>query len=394
MKPIVIIGAGLAGYTVARELRKLDQQTPLTLVTADDGAFYAKPTLSNAFALAKRADQLINQSAAQMASQLKATILTSARAREIDARHKTVVVDGKSLSFSKLVLAVGAQAIQLPIEGDAADQILSINHLQDYARFHEKLAAVKHNGAKRVAILGAGLIGCEFANDLARAGHAVTLIDPNALPLGALAPAALSQGLMAALQKEGVVMRLKNIAERVDVEGDALQVSLSDGSTLIADIVLSAVGLRPSVTLAHTAQLKVGRGIQVDAFGQTSEEDIYALGDCAEYAQPNGTSRMLPYVAPLMGAARAIGRTLGGQVTAIDWQPAPVIVKTPCFPLALIPPPPACPGQWQVTTENDKTVCRYLGANGVIHGFGVAPQDAASRQALAREIGTSLLAAQ
>lgn len=393
MKPIVIIGAGLAGYTVARELRKLDQQTPLTIVTADDGAFYAKPTLSNAFALAKSADQLINQSAAQMASQLKATILTSAHAREIDARHKTVVVDGKSLSFSKLVLAVGAHPIQLPIEGNASEQVLSINHLHDYARFHAKLAAVRHKDAKRVAILGAGLIGCEFANDLARAGHAVTLIDPNALPLGALAPAALSQGLMAALQKEGVAMRLENIAERVDAEGDALQVSLSDGSTLMADIVLSAVGLRPSVTLAHTAQLRVGRGIQVNACGQTSDEDIYALGDCAEYAQPNGTTRMLPYVAPLMSAARAIGRTLGGQTTAIDWKPAPVIVKTPCFPLALVPPPPACAGQWQVSSENDKTVCRYVDDEGMMHGFGVAPQDAASRQALVREIGTSLLAA-
>lgn len=392
MKPIIIIGAGMAAYTLARELRKLDKGIPLLIITADDGGYYSKPMLSNAFAQKKLAAQLITQNSAQMAEQLQANILTGVRVNNIDTAARILDTSAGGFEYEKLVLAVGAQPIRLDIDGDASATVLSVNHIADYASFRARLLPEQRASA-RVAILGAGLIGCEFADDLAAHGHAVTLIDPNPLPLAALAAPALSQGLQQALISRGISLLLSTTASRIEHAGDALKITLANGATLTVDLVLSAVGLRPDLRLAQAAQLKTERGILVDAHGRTSVEDVYALGDCAEYRlDDQGRTGPLPYIAPIMSAARAIAKTLTGEHTRIDLKDAPVIVKTPSYPLALVPPPRHAieGGRWETEQDGARTICRFVDAQGVMVGFGVAPQEAKVRQALLAELGTVL----
>lgn len=392
MKPIIIVGAGMAAYTIAREIRKLDKTAALLIITADDGGYYSKPMLSNAFAQKKLAGQLITQSAAQMGEQLAASIITGTRVNQIDAVAKTVTTDSGVFEYRDLVLAVGAQPIRLPIAGDAAGQIMSVNHIADYATFRDSLLPQQRDAA-RVAILGAGLIGCEFADDLAVHGHAVTLIDPNKLPLAALAAPALSLGLQAALLARGVDLRLGTTAASVDSASDALKITLADGSTVLADVVLSAVGLRPDLRLALAAGLTTARGIVVDVYGRTSADGVYALGDCAEYRLDNeGRSSPLPYIAPLMSAARAIAKTLSGEPTEIELKHAPVIVKTPSYPLALVPPPShlVAAGRWEIEQDEERTIARFIDADGMLVGFGVAPQEAKSRTALLAALGSKV----
>ena len=388
MKPVIIIGTGMAGYSLAREFRKLDKTTPLFILTADDGGFYSKPMLSNAFAQGKRAEQLVTQSAVQMAAQLSATIMTGTRVLGVDTREKAVETTSGTFPYEKLVLAVGAQPIRLAISGDAAEEVASVNHIDDYALFRRRIAALGEHA--RIAILGAGLIGCEFADDLAGAGHHVTVIDPNERPLAALAAPALSHGLHSALAERGVQFCFGTTVTHVDRKNDAFSVALADGRSLDADLVLSSVGLRPDLRLAHASGLHTGRGIVVDAQGRTSAPDVFTLGDCAEYTTESGT-RILPYIAPLMAAARAIARTLADEPTDIELKPSPIIVKTPSFPLALMPPPalPNADGAWHETQYGERIVCRYYNSDGTMVGFGVAPQDASIRQALLAELGSS-----
>lgn len=155
------------------------------------------------------------------------------------------------------------------------------------------------------------------------------------------------------------------------------------------DILLSAVGLRPSTTLAAASGLTVNRGIVVDSYGRSSAPDVYALGDCAEYTEADGATRIMPYIAPLMNAARAIARTLTGTPTAIDLKPSAVIVKTPCYPLALVPPPQksVAQGSWATARDDKRTICRFYDADGLMAGFGMSHHDAAGRQALMAELG-------
>ena len=384
MDPVVIIGAGMAAYGVARELRKLDKITPLILVSADAANAYAKPMLSNAFALGKAAAQLISQSASEMAAQLDAQVLTHTEVTAIDSAAKIIHTSDGDIAYGKLVLALGAQPIRLPIAGDAADQVLSVNHIDDYARLRTRLSAIGRASA-RVTILGAGLIGCEFAEDLVAGGHEVTLVDPNSLPLAALAAPSLSHGLAKAWTAHPIALKLGTTAASVAHGDGALQVTLANGEQVTADIVLSAVGLRPSIALARSAGLETERGIVIDQFGRTSAEDIYALGDCAQYSTAEG-SAVMPYVAPMLTAARAIASTLAGTPKAIELKADAVIVKTPSYKLALLPPPPGAVGQWVSSDDGGRTTARFIDGQGALRGFGVSMHTPAVRNALLGEL--------
>ena len=382
--PIVIVGAGMAAYGVARELRKLDKTTPLLIISADAAHAYAKPMLSNAIALGKGAAQLVSQTAAQMALQLDAVVLAQTRVLSIDSEQRTLATERGNFSYSKLVLALGAQPIRLPMDGDAAGEVLSVNNLDDYAELRTRLDRVE--GTARVAIIGAGLIGCEFADDLLAGGHHVTLIDPNRHVLAALAAPSLSAGLAGAWSERTLELHLGTTAQAVTNAPGGLLVLLADGSSLACDLVLSAVGLRPSIALAQASKLETRRGIVVDAHGQTSASDIFALGDCAEYTQ-DGVGTVLPYVAPLLAAARAIAATLAGTRTAIALKNDAVIVKTPSYKLALAPPPPGASGAWFDEHDGERTIARFIDDKGLLRGYGMSAHTPALRQKLMGEMG-------
>ncbi|MBC3871533.1 FAD-dependent oxidoreductase [Undibacterium oligocarboniphilum] len=389
MKPIVIAGSGLAGYTVAREFRQLDSSTPLLIITGDDGSFYSKPMLSNAFAQNKPITTLLSRSAEQMAAQLNATILTNTRIQQIAATRRSLLTSAGEFEFEQLVLAVGAKPVQLTMQGDAADQILSVNHWQDYAELRKRLDTA--GSGAHVVILGAGLIGCEFADDFSGAGYRVTLVDPNTLPLAALAPPPVSRRLQQALLAKQVRIQAGTTATHLTHAGTSLQVALTNGQSLTADLVLSAIGLRPDLRLAESAGLATGRGIRVSVFGETSIPGIYALGDCTEYAQPDGAHLWLPYVAPVMAAARTIAQNLSGHSRRIEFKPMPVLVKTPSCPIALMPVAPdlAKRGRWETDEEGGITISRFYDHQDKLRGFGLAPQDQQQRNALLQELGSS-----
>ena len=359
MSPIVIVGSGLAGYGVARELRKLNKDVPLKIITADEGAAYSKPMLSNALSKNKSPDDLATADAQAMAAQLNASIQTKVQVRGIDVEVQTVTTEADCTPYSKLVLALGADPFRLDIEGDAADQIVSVNDLEDYEHFRRLLK----DGA-RVVILGAGFIGCEFANDLANNGYHVDLLDRNALPLNTLLPSVVSEHLLTALEQLGVRWHGSNAVQSVNRQGDGYLVALQGGATLKADIVLSAIGLQPRTKLAKEVGLEVDRGIVVDRYLQTSAQNIYALGDCAEVE-----GHVLPFIMPLMRCTKVLAKTLLDQPAAVSYPAMPVALKTPAYPISVLPPPRGVEGEWQITQEGDVLRAKFIDDEGVLRGF-------------------------
>jgi len=376
MSPVIIIGTGLAGYTVAREWRKLAPEAPLRIITRDDGAFYSKPLLSNALAKGKTALTLPGASAEQMAAQLKAEVWTLTEVSAIDAVARAVTARGETLPYERLVLALGAQPIRPPLEGDGATAVHSINDLADYARFRLGIEE-----ARRIAVIGAGLIGCEFANDLVQAGKAVTVIGPAATPLDRLLPPEAGRALQQALAEAGVVWRLGVKPRAVTRRAGALVVELSDGSVVEADAVLSAVGLRPNVALAQSAGIGVNRGIVVDRLLASDRAAVYALGDCAEVE-----GLVLPFVMPIMQAARALAQTLAGQPTAVSYPAMPVVVKTPVHPVVVSPPLGSAAGRWEIGGDARGIRALYRDARDRVIGFALTGAAVGERQALAKDL--------
>ena len=375
--PLIIVGAGLAGWTVAREFRKLDATTPVLMITADSGDFYAKPSLSNAFAQRRAPTQLVSTEAVKMASAQNVTLLPHTRVTAIEAQAHSVRTDAGVHRYSQLVLATGAQPIRVPLAGDGADQVLSVNSLNDFTALHTRLVSENQAEPKRVMIMGAGLIGCEFANDLAGAGLAVSVADPADRPMAALLPAQASAQLEVALSGLGVAWRLGSTVAAVnktnEAVGPAFEVTLSNGHTLRADVVLSAIGLRADLALAQAAGLACERGVVVDDHLQTSTPHVYALGDAVQYAG----GRVMPYVMPIMNAAKALARTLTGSPTPVVFPLMPVAIKTPALPLVVASPWPGTRGQWQAV---DTGVWHFMDEGGVVRGFALAGR-AISRRA-------------
>ena len=216
--PVVIVGTGLAGYNVAREFRKLDGETPLLLITADDGRSYSKPMLSTGFGKNKDADGLAMAEPGAMAEQLKAEVRTHTRISGIDPGHKRLWIGEEAVSYRDLILG----------------------------------------------------------------GYEVQLVAPCEQVMPMLLHPAAAAAVQAGLESLGARFHLGPVLNRLQRVADGLEAHLSDGQVIACDVVVSAIGLRPRIDLAAAAGLQVNRGVVVDRHLKTSHANIYALGDCAE----------------------------------------------------------------------------------------------------------------
>ncbi|HWI11498.1 MAG TPA: FAD-dependent oxidoreductase, partial [Burkholderiaceae bacterium] len=250
--PIVIVGTGLAGYGLARELRKLDAEVPIVMVSRDAGDFYSKPMLSNALGAKRSAASLVMKSSVAMGAELRARILERTQVTGIDLQARCLQLEGGARQpYSALVLAVGADPIRLALNGNAVGDLLSVNDLDDFSVFEKALAVLDgRNSSRNVLILGAGLIGCEFANDLLARGFSPTVVDLADRVLERLLLPRASQRLRTNLENAGVAFRFKTRVTSVNRSADGFSVEFSDGTSMPCDLVISAIGLNPRIALA------------------------------------------------------------------------------------------------------------------------------------------------
>ncbi|SFT87391.1 rubredoxin-NAD+ reductase [Pseudomonas marincola] len=357
-QPIVIIGSGYAGYGLAQALRRSDANVEIRVLTQDSGHLYSKPALSIGLAQGKTAEGLTGESAMAIEKRLGLRVYAHCKVDKIDSNKRVLHTNLGEMEYGQLVLASGASPIRLPISGDN-EALLSVNNLNDYQRFRERLV-----GIKRVAILGDGLIGCEFANDLASNGFDVSVIGLGQWPMERLLPADAGQHLQRALSEQGVSWYLRNSLERVQRNEHGYNLSLTNGQQLQADLVLSAVGLRPNLELAQRSGIATDRGIKVDAHLQTSVAGIFALGDCIEI-----DGQLLPYLAPINQGIQALSKTLLGHASPVSYPLMPVMVKTPAAPLCLLPPGMGTAGEWRCTPTDDGMSAGFYSAEGKLCGF-------------------------
>jgi rubredoxin-NAD+ reductase len=362
--PIVIVGSGHAGYGLAAALRKADPGVEIRVLTQDDGYLYSKPALSIGLAQGKTAAALAAESPLAVEQRLNLRVYSHCRVEHIDSAARHLHTSLGEMAYGQLVLACGARPISAAISGDQTG-VVSVNNLDDYRAFRARL-----DGARRVAILGDGLIGCEFANDLAANGYEVSVIGLGRWPMARLLPEAAGQHLRAALAACGVRWHLQNTVHRIDAVDAAWRLTLADGGQLDADLVLSAIGLRPDLALAARAGLDVGSGVRVDPYLQTSQPGIYALGDCLEIG-----GQLLPYLAPIGYGIAALSQTLLGKPTAVRYPLMPVTVKTPVMPVCLLAPDSAA-GEWRCTTTADGVHATFHDAGGAMRGFALIGHEA------------------
>ncbi len=362
---LIIIGTGMAGIGLARALRRQGDTRTITLVSADSGDDYSKPLLSTGFAKRLTPDQLAQRSAREVAEELNAELITHTQVVQLHVDNRRITLgNGHQLHYDDLVLATGA-APRMPfnVPENVAKRCFTVNDLDEYRRFHTTLASAP----ARVAIVGAGLVGCEFANDLHAGGHQVTLIAPESTPLPRLLPEPLGQTLSNAFQAAGIQLALGRTLQTLTLAPDnALSLRLDNGDRYAADIALLATGLTPRSELAEAAGLAVSRsGIMVDRQLRTSQPNIFALGDvaCVE-----GVNAM--YVQPLQASVKALASTLSGTPTNVSFGAWPVLVKTALLPVVAYPPA-TTPARWRIEGEGSEMTAIAENKDGRLIGFAL-----------------------
>ena len=377
---IVIIGAGLAGWHVIDAIRAKDKDMPITLITADNGDRYHKPMLTMAISQNKRASDLVRATGSDAAKAAQVTLLANTQVTDIDtttqqlqliAAHRSdpANTDYATISYGKLVLAMGAQPIfpkSLP-----ENLVWHVNHIERFGQLQEQLAT----GSQHVAIVGAGMVGTEIAEDLLKAGHQVTLIDLNDAPLSQMLPPQATARIAQAVKSQGinflgstqVIDVIRNNDGKLQVSYESLA-SATDSATaepiepLIVDHVIASTGLTVDETLPAAAGVEFNRrtGIVVDAPTlRTTTANIYAIGDCMSI---NGVA--CRYVAPLRAQAATIADDILGQEhSGYDHKPPMIRLKNKAISVMATGVPQAA-GNWQVTSESaDELIMELLDDN-------------------------------
>jgi len=377
--PVVIVGSGYAGYNLAEAVRKLDPLADIVVLTQDEGKYYSKPALSTGLNMQQSVDELVVELPLDRANRLNIRIVTHCTVQRIDALSKQLFTSLGQQPYGQLVLAQGAHPIQLPFAGNASADVISVNDLQDYQRYRDLLAE-----KDRVLLIGNGLIGCEFANDLASVGKQVNLVGLTAWPMDRLLPQALGQRLQDSLSAIGVNWWLDNSVASINFidsnNTDAgYAVTLKSGYVLEADVIVSAVGLQARTKLAINNGITCGVGIKTDSRLMTNIPHVYALGDCVEF-----DGQLQPFIAPIYWGIQALSQTLTGLSTEVSYPQMTVVVKTPACPITLLPPKQQT-GEWHLDADEQGMVARFKNPAGQVCGFVLQGDRVAQRKQLLEE---------
>lgn len=381
--PICIVGTGVAGLALMQELRRRDPAVAITALAHDAGDYCYRPNFSTAMARGLAPAALITESAASWSDRLAVTLRSNTRIDRIDPARRIVATLDGDIEYGALVFATGARTRVPLLAGDCADAVLRIDDLPAFTHAYPALLAAEH-----VVVLGAGLVGCEVADDLARSGRRVTVFDPAPQPLARSLPPGIGRRMMAALSARGVVWRLGQSVSSIEAVGSRLQIhsarsgveagapahggpehgGLEHVAPLLADAVVSAAGLVPRSGLARLAGLSCLPAVPVDAGMATNLSHVFAIGDVAH---PPGGWR--PFVAGALQGARVLAERLTGNADArFDGSPRPIRVKTALFPMRLLPPVAPLGGQWRVLQDDvDAFAAHYVDQDERLLGYAL-----------------------
>lgn len=378
---IHIIGAGLAGWNLAQEVRKLSQVAKITLITADSGDFYNKILLSTIFEKKQTAEDLISQTGIQKAKELNIELIANTKVIQINSqKQKLILADNSQLDYEKLVIATGAYPLKLPFLAKNP-KVFFVNSLTEYKLFEKNLKA-----NTKVGILGAGLVGVEFAHDLLNSQVKPYLISDSSSILTNLAPAEVSKPLLNAMEDAGLTTILGDPLKGIKDKGDSLELEFESLKNLEVDILLSAIGLRANISLAESASCAIENGaIKVDKKLATSQKNIYALGDCTSI-----DGKKLMFVEPLLQSARLLAKNLLKNAKEEQEELAlpalPVILKSSRYPLVSAMPPLNSSGSWQIDVQDGGVSAKFFDKNDKILGFALSGNQVRYTNRLAKQL--------
>ncbi len=316
--PVIIAGAGHAGFQLAASLRQNGFAERIALLNDEGHLPYQRPPLSKAYLKGTGGPDTLMFRPEKFYHDQNIDLIAD-RAAAIDrAARKVTLASGASLDYGHLVLATGARNRLLDIPNANLDRVRYLRTLDDSETLRSLIAS-----SQRVIVIGAGFIGLEFAATARAKGLEVDVVELAARVMARAVTAEISEFSQSRHLAAGIRIHFGVQATSIENDGGKVTgVSLSDGRHLPADLVVVGVGVLPNVELAADAGLPVAAGIIVDEYLSTADPNISAIGDCALYASPRfGGSLRLELVQNATDHARCVAARLAGDAKLYDGLP-------------------------------------------------------------------------
>ena len=280
---IVIVGAGAAGTAAAEMLRRCGFAGSVTVIDEEEGSPYDRPNLSKDYLAGNAPEDWIPIRPPGFYEEHRIDIVR-ARATRIDAAARRVDVEGRApIPFDALLLATGAEPVRLQIPGAELPHVRLLRSLADSRAI---IAAAERS--RKAVVIGASFIGLEVAASLRTRGLEVHVVAPDPVPLARVMGPELGGFIRKLHEEKGVVFHLERKPARIEPG----KVTLDDGTSLEADLVVLGVGVRPRLALAEQAGLTMDRGVSVNELLETSAPGIWAAGDIARWPDPHTGERI------------------------------------------------------------------------------------------------------
>ncbi len=315
----VIVGAGLAGVSAIDGIREKDGEGAILLIGDEPHMPYDRPPLSKKLWLGKKKLEDIYLRDSDYYRSKGADLLTGRRVTGLDAGKKTVTTDdGKSHGYGKLLLATGGAPRRLAVPGSEGAGISYFRTLDDYLAVKEKAAA----GASAL-VIGGGFIGSEMAAALAVNGVKVTMVFPESSIAERVFPADLGRAVTKTFVERGVTVLSGDLPVSFEKRGGKAVAKTKGGKEVAADIVIAGIGISPSDELAKGAGLAADNGITVDEHLASSNPDIFAAGDNANFHSPAlGRRVRVEHWDTAIAMGKQAGRNMAGANEKFDYIPS------------------------------------------------------------------------
>jgi NADPH-dependent 2,4-dienoyl-CoA reductase/sulfur reductase-like enzyme/nitrite reductase/ring-hydroxylating ferredoxin subunit len=272
---IVVVGGGAAGFAAAEMLRRQQYDGSIVMISDDTAPPVDRPNLSKDYLAGTAPEEWVplRDDAFYAEQNIDLRLKTTVSAIDV-AKDEVRLADGSGIAYDRLLLATGAEPVRLPLPGMDLPHVHTLRTLADSRAIIAQAAT-----ARTAVVLGASFIGLEVAASLRARGVEVHVVAPEKKPMERVLGAALGDFVRGLHEEHGVIFHLEDTATAIDEK----QVTLKSGGTIAADLVVAGVGVRPRLSLAQDAGLKIDKGLLVDEFLRTSAPNVYAAGDIARW---------------------------------------------------------------------------------------------------------------
>ena len=291
MKHIIILGGGQSAAYAAKEIREVDKDSQITIISEEKNLPYERPPLSKDYLLGKSKLEQFLFFSSEFYKKNKINIITKEKIVKVNFNNKTLTSSkNNDFTYDQLLIATGSKNRKLQIENldkKIENEIIYLRNIEESEEIKKRIKI-----AQEILIIGGGFIGLEVASSASQLGKKVTIVEMGTQLMGRVIPKEIANMIQSVHEKNGNTVYLDTIIKKITKNNDSLEVLLNSDTSLFVDLIIVGIGSSPDTSLFAENSLEINNGIITNEFSQTSIPDVFSSGDVSNFFHPTYGTHM------------------------------------------------------------------------------------------------------